>query len=145
MGTISKSFSYFEFEQSSTAKAYRINNTITSADVRDNIKVFVTYLLQPLRDGIGRPLNISSGYRCPALNKAVGGVPTSQHATGEAADVWCTTLTPYQLACKVMEMGLQFDQMILYPGFLHLSYKAEGGQRMQILYNKSYKGRRLKL
>lgn len=144
MGTVSRSFSYHEFEASETAKDYRITNVITTAEVRDSIKALVDNVLQPLRDAIGVPLRISSGYRCPALNAKVGGVPTSQHTRGEAADVWCATLTPYQLACKVVELGLEYDQMVLYPGFLHLSYKLEGKQRMQILYNKSYKGRRLK-
>lgn len=144
MGTISKSFSYHEFEASSTAKEKRINNTITDRRVRDAIKSLVNNLLQPLRDAVGRPLKISSGYRSAELNSAIDGSPsTSQHTKGEAADIWCSTLTPYQLACKVKELGLRYDQMILYPGFLHLSYKLEGEQRMQVLYNKSYKGKRL--
>ena len=57
--------------------------------------------------------------------------------------MWCATMTPYELACKVIELGLQFDQLILYSGFVHLSYKKSGEQRMQILYNKSYKGKKL--
>lgn len=145
MGTISKNFSYFEFEHSDVAKEERITNAITSVDVRDSIKCLVDNLLQPLRDAVKKPLKISSGYRCPQLNShyKVGGSPTSQHVKGEAADVWCATITPYELACKVIELGLRFDQLILYPGFVHLSYKKSGEQRMQILYNKSYKGKKL--
>lgn len=142
MGTISKNFSYHEFEHSEVAKEYNITNIITSIDVRDSIKSLVVNLIQPLRDGIKKPLNISSGYRCSKLNShyKIGGSPTSQHVKGEAADVWCATMSPYDLASQVMKLGLSFDQMILYPGFLHLSYKKDGNQRMQILYNKSYKG-----
>lgn len=143
MGTISKNFSYHEFEASTKAKEKRINNTITSFDVRDALKSLVINLLQPLRDWANAAVNVSSGYRCPELNEAVGGSSTSQHPKGEAADVWCPVKTPYQLACAVIELGLKFDQMILYPGFVHLSYKKNGKQRMQILYNKSYKGKRL--
>lgn len=145
MGTISKNFSYFEFEHSDVAKEERITNAITSVDVRDSIKCLVDNLLQPLRDAVKKPLKISSGYRCPQLNShyKVGGSPTSQHVKGEAADVWCAKITPYELACKVIELGLRFDQLILYPGFVHLSYKKSGEQRMQILYNKSYKGKKL--
>lgn len=145
MGTISKNFSYFEFEHSDIAKEERITNAITSVDVRDSIKCLVDNLLQPLRDAVKKPLKISSGYRCPQLNShyKIGGSPTSQHTKGEAADVWCATITPYELACKVIELGLRFDQLILYPGFVHLSYKKSGEQRMQILYNKSYKGKKL--
>lgn len=145
MGTISENFSYHEFEASAKARELRITNVITSVGVRDAIKALVDNLLQPLRDEIGRALNISSGYRCPELNAKIdGSSSTSQHVKGEAADVWCATLTPYQLACVVIEEDIPFDQMILYPGFLHLSYNAGGEQRMEILYNKSYKGKRLK-
>lgn len=145
MGTISKNFSYHEFEHSDIAKEERITNVITSAEVRDAIKSLVDNLLQPLRDAVKKPLKISSGYRCPALNShhKVGGSATSQHVKGEAADVWCATLTPYELASKVTAFGLKFDQMILYPGFVHLSYRKSGTQRMQILYNKSYNGKKL--
>ena len=145
MGTISKNFSYHEFEHSDIAKEERITNTITSVEVRDAIKSLVDNLLQPLRDAVKKPLKISSGYRCPALNShyKVGGSPTSQHVKGEAADVWCATLTPYELASAVIKAGLSYDQMILYPGFVHLSYKKNGQQRMQLLYNKSYKGKKL--
>lgn len=142
MGTISKNFSYHEFEQSEAARQYRIMNIIGTPEIRDAVKRLVINLLQPLRDKVRKPLNISSGYRCPALNEKVGGVATSQHCKGEAADVWCATLTPYELASAVIDAGLRFDQMILYPSFLHLSLKAEGEQRMQLLYNKSYKGKR---
>lgn len=146
MGTISKNFSYHEFEHSDIAKDERITNAITSVEVRDAIKCLVENLLQPLRDAVKKPLKISSGYRCPQLNShyKIGGSPTSQHVLGEAADVWCATMTPYELACKVVELDLPFDQLILYPGFVHLSHKKSGAQRKQILYNKSYKGQKIK-
>ena len=143
MGTISKNFSYHEFEVSETAHSFRIDNTIKAFEVRDAVKALVDNVLQPLRDKAKKPLNISSGYRCPALNAKVGGVATSQHCKGEAADVWCATLTPYQLARVVLENGIPYDQMILYPSFVHLSYRKDGEQRGQLLYNASYKGKRL--
>ena len=145
MGTISKNFSYHEFEHSDIAKKERITNVITSVEVRDAIKCLVNNLLQPLRDAVKKPLKISSGYRCPALNShhSIGGSATSQHVKGEAADVWCATMTPYELACKVVELGLEYDQMIIYPGFVHLSYKKSGEQRMQLLYNKFYNGQKI--
>lgn len=142
MGTISKNFSWHEFEQSDAARQYRIMNIITTAEVRDAVKALVVKVLQPLRDKVGRPLKINSGYRCPELNAKVGGVPTSQHCKGEAADVWCATLTPYELAKAILLNGIPYDQMILYPSFIHLSYRADGEQRMQLLYNASYKGKR---
>ena len=147
MGTISKHFSYHEFEHSDVAKEERITNVITSVEVRDAIKCFVENVLQPLRDAVKRPLRISSGYRCPQLNShhRIRGAATSQHVKGEAADIWCATMTPYELASKVLELKLPFDQLILYPGFVHISHKMHGEQRMQIRYNSSYKGKKLKI
>ena len=141
MGTLSKDFDWKEFTKSDTASRLHINNEITDWSVRDNIKAFVEDVLQPLRDAWGGPLFINSGYRCLELNKAVGGVETSQHVKGQAADVGVTD--PLALAKLVKRLGLVFDQMIVYPDFLHLSYKAEGTNRMQVLYAKKYKGPKL--
>ena len=141
MGTISKNFSYREFERSDAADRNDICNVITSTSVRDAIYELVIEVLQPLRDEWGEPLEVNSGYRCPEVNEIVGGVPTSQHVKGEAADI--NTDKPYALAKLAKELELPFDQMILYPSFVHFSHKLEGEQRGQILYNKSYKGKRL--
>lgn len=142
MGTISRNFSYREFEASDTADRKHILNAITSFEVRDSIQALVNDVLQPLRDSLGVSLHINSGYRSPELNAAVGGVQTSQHTRGEAADVSCE-LPPIEVARKAMELGLPFDQMILYPTFVHFSHKLHGEQRGQVLYNKLYKGERL--
>lgn len=141
MGTISKNFSYKEFEESATAERKHITNVITSALVRDNIKALVENVLQPLRDAWGEALIINSGYRCLKLNEAVGGVPTSQHVMGQAADVRCSN--PLKLARLAKKLKLDYDQMILYPTFVHFSYKSDGRNRGQILYNKSYKGKKV--
>ena len=135
---LGRSFDWKEFTKSDTASRLHIVNEITTFEVRDNIKALVDEVLQPLRDAWGGPLFINSGYRCPELNKAVGGVATSQHVTGCAADVGVTD--PYALAKLVKKMKLDVDQMILYPDFLHLSYKKDGENRGQILYNKKWKG-----
>lgn len=138
MGTISKNFSFSEFEASNTARSLHIINAITDWDVRDNIIALVKNVLQPLRDEWGGPLKINSGYRCKELNKAVGGVESSQHRKGQAADVACTD--PYALAKLAKHLGLPYDQMIVYPSFCHFSHRRDGEQRGQILYAKSYKG-----
>ena len=128
----------------------QVRNTITSTEVRDSIKALVDEVLQPLRDAWDKPLAINSGYRCPEVNKAVGGVPTSQHTKGEAADV-CPfgrnghgdIETVMQLAQKAVELDLPFDQMILYSSFVHFSHRLKGEQRRQILYNRRYTGKKL--
>lgn len=141
MGTISKNFSFKEFEKSDTAARYRINNSIKDWDIRDNIIALVDNILQPLRDAYGEPLFINSGYRCQELNKKVGGVATSQHTKGQAADVGCSN--PYELAKLAQKMKLDFDQMGLYPTFVHFSYNNDGENRNQVFYSKNYKGKEL--
>ena len=141
MGTISKNFSYSEFERSETAEKKGIVNVIATARVRDSIQALVLNVLQPLRTALGVEMHINSGYRCPELNEAVGGVPNSMHLRGEAADV--ATPTPLRLARKAVEMGLPFDQIGIYPTFVHFSHRLGGPQRGQIFYSKNYKGERL--
>ena len=135
---ISKSFKWSEFTKSDTATRLHIQNEIVDWDVRDNIKALVEEVLQPLRDAWGGPLFINSGYRSPELNKAVGGVATSQHCKGQAADVGVTD--PYALAKLAKRMRLDVDQMIIYPSFVHFSYKKDGDNRGQILYSNKWKG-----
>ncbi len=152
MGTISKNFSYREFEKTDQL-GLQTDNVIRTTEVRDAVKALVLEVLQPLRDAWGAPLSINSGYRCEAVNRAVGGVSTSQHLKGEAADI-CPSKTRNDqsvdeervkaLAERVLAFGLPFDQMILYPTFLHISHKLHGAQRGQILYNWRYKGEKIK-
>ena len=141
MGTITKDFSYREFERSEVADAKHICNVITSFEVRDSILALTENVLQPLRDAWGEPLKVNSGYRCKALNAAVDGVPTSQHVKGEAADI--AAGDPVKLARLAVKLGLPFDQMILYPSFVHFSHKLAGEQRGQICYNWRYKGEKV--
>lgn len=138
VGKLSKNFDWKEFTKSDTASRLHICNEIVDFDVRDNIKALVDFVLQPLRDAWGGPIFINSGYRSPELNKAVGGVATSQHTKGQAADCGCTD--PYALAKLVLRMKLDFDQLILYPSFVHLSFKKDGDNRREVLYNKNWKG-----
>lgn len=149
MGTISKNFSYSEFEVTDVAEL-RVKNKITSVEVRDNIKSLVDEVLQPLRYSWGFPLAINSGYRCEEVNKAAEGAATSQHRKGEAADVCPFGRNGHgdvkvvrELAKRVLERGLPFDQMGLYGSFVHLSHKRDGKQRGQIFYDKSYKGEKI--
>ena len=143
MGTISKNFSYREFEHSESAIAAGITNVITEARVRDAVKALTLTVLQPLRDETGSAITISSGFRCKELNELVGGTATSQHPKGEAADIWSRTHTSLELARIIVEKELPFDQLIIYPTFVHVSHKLEGVQRGQILYNRRYKGERI--
>ena len=138
-GTITKNFSWEEFERSSKADELGIDNTIPDENVADNIRALVFNVLQPLRDACGHPLRVNSGYRSKALNKAVKGAANSQHTRGEAADIHEDN--PFTLAWLVLHIGLPFDQLILYDTFIHLSHKRNGPQHGQILYDQSYKSK----
>jgi uncharacterized protein YcbK (DUF882 family) len=143
MGTLSINFDWREFEESDIAARFHIQNNITTFEVRDSIKALVDNVLQPLREAWGAPLAINSGYRSPELNAhaLIGGAPTSQHVKGEAADISCDE--PLELARLAVAMNLPFDQLIVYPTFVHFSHKLNGEQRGQILYSKNYVGSRL--
>lgn len=132
---LSNNFTLAEMSHSNTAKARRMENT-PDAGQTENLRRLVVHLLQPLRDIYKEPFIINSGFRSPAVNKAVGGVPASQHTKGQAADV--QVKNPRRLLEKLLESGLVFDQAILYPTFLHLSYN-EGKNRKQVLYAKGVK------
>lgn len=120
MWQITKNFTLSEFIESDTADRLGIDNTPSEQAV-ENITLLCTKLLQPLRSLYGKPMYINSGYRCKELNEAVGGVESSQHRQGFAADVRCEN--PKALLSCLLSSGLVFDQAILYPTFLHLSYR----------------------
>lgn len=138
---LSENFTYKEFEESETAEKLGIDNTIKRDLIRNNIKELVFHILQPLRDKFDVPIHINSGYRCLKLNAAIGGVASSQHVMGQAADIVVEGKKPIEVAEMIVEMGLPYDQLGLYDTFVHVSVSSR--QRNQIFYNKSYKGRKL--
>ena len=81
-----KYFSIDEMLQSATAKKYGIDNR-PSQDILNNLVLFIEKVLDPIREDWGSPIIVSSGYRCPELNKAVGGANTSGHQYGYCADL----------------------------------------------------------
>ena len=98
--------------------------------IEENITALTEQVLDPAREKLGMPIVVNSGFRCPLHNKAVGGVYNSQHVSGQAADV--SSSDNRRLAKIIVENG-KFDQLILYPTFLHVSWKRLGGNRQQIL------------
>lgn len=88
----SEFFSLAELIKSSTATKHHIDNT-PPADVIKNLQYGVDMILDPLRRIYGKPIFITSGYRCPKLNTLVGGVSNSWHTQGNAADIHVASLT----------------------------------------------------
>lgn len=104
-------FKLSEFEKSSTARARGINNSVP-ANLIPNIKNLCEQVLEPLRQHVGKPVVIGSGYRCPTLNKAVGGVSNSQHMTGEAADIHLNSIEEGKQWLTWIMDNCTFDQLI---------------------------------
>ena len=99
-------------------------------EVQANIEALVNNVLAPLREAYGKPIYVNSGHRCEAYNRKVGGVSRSQHIVGEAVDIHCDDNA--KLAKLIVQQG-RFDQLIIYPTFLHVSYKCTGANRHRVL------------
>lgn len=135
-----KKIKYFilsEFLNSATAKRLRIDNT-PSFEVVDNLNKLADYL-DGIREKVGKPILISSGFRCPVLNKAVGGVSNSQHQKGLAADLICADMESLE---KVLRETGGFDQLIKehHKGsksfWFHVSVAPRNGKpRQQVIMN----------
>ena len=82
---ITRNFTLEELTASATATRLGIDNTPSEA-VKRNLTRLATDIMQRIRDRWGQPIIVSSGYRSQALNRAVGGSPTSQHCLGQACD-----------------------------------------------------------
>ena len=106
------------------------------ASARENIEALVEAVLDPARERLGKPIYVNSGYRCPRHNAAVGGVPGSQHMRGEAADIRLAEIADNAEIVSAIKENGRWDQMIVYPTFVHVSYKRTGQNRKQIIYKQ---------
>ena len=129
-----KHFTIAELCRSTTADRLGINNRCNQEHVV-NLTALVNNLLDPLRDWYGKPLTVSSGYRCAALNKAIKGASNSQHMSGQAADIDTGDRQQNKLLFDYIQKNLPFDQLIDESNFswVHVSYRADGKNRNQIL------------
>lgn len=116
----------------------RANNSPDSRSIA-NLTALVREVLQPVRDQFG-PVTVTSGYRSPAVNKAVGGSPRSQHLRGEAADFVCADMPT---VFDWMSRNVPFDQLIWEngtdkcPAWIHVSYCSRNRfMKLRIVRNK---------
>lgn len=128
-------FTVEELTRSVTAEALKIDNTPTP-DAEANLKALISNVLDPLRKAYGHPITVTSGYRSPRLNAAVGGVKTSQHQKGHAADI--TAGSPEEnkkLFDLAQELNLPFCQLIDEKKYkwVHISYDKNNVKR-QVLH-----------
>ena len=127
---LSKNFTVAELSKSEAATRQGIDNT-PSMTVIDNLQALVDNILQPIRDKFG-PIIVTSGYRSPAVNKAIGGSTTSDHCKGYAVDFEVLGKDNKELALWIKD-NLKFSQLILEfyhkgtpdSGWVHVSYNKD--------------------
>lgn len=142
MTQLSKSFSLQEATVSQTAAREGIDNT-PSQSILQNM-IFAATKLQLVRDYLDEPLRVTSWYRCPELNKAVGGAADSAHMYGYAIDCHVDSTSPYLLCLKVYEFlrksGIPFDQMIHEFGtWMHISFDPKGREQTLTIFHPERK------
>lgn len=124
---LTRNFKLEEFLYSGYATMHGIDNTPPDIElVTANLLALCENVLQGIRDGIGKPIIISSGYRSPALNAAIGGSKNSQHSEGEAADLVVPGMTNEELFAWISISPLPYDQLIVekrgQSEWVHVSY-----------------------
>ena len=131
-------FTLEEFIRSNTATRLKINNLPNKQQIA-NLLELCREVLEPIREAYGKPIIVTSGYRCPELNKAVGGVATSEHLQGMAADIRTLSDTKadnkklWMICIEVLKLR-PFGQLINEHNYdwIHLSYNVKRN-RKQIL------------
>lgn len=125
-------FKMSELIYSETAIKNNVNN-MPDINSLDNMLNLIYYCLQPARELLGAPMIITSGYRNPLVNRLVGGVNSSQHTKGQAADFTVSGITPSQIISIIKTSKIEFDQLINeYDKWVHISYN-KGKNRREVL------------
>lgn len=129
---LSEHFTLAEMTFSPTAIKKGIDNTPNAQTIK-NLQALCEKVLEPLRAHIGGPIKVSSGYRSDALNSLIGGAKSSQHKTGQAADVDLKDKSSE--AFKWIMANLDYDQIIWefgndeQPDWIHVSYSTKGNRK----------------
>jgi zinc D-Ala-D-Ala carboxypeptidase len=134
MAKISRRFHLNRLLRSETAERRRIANKPAARHLRRLGRI--ARALDRIEKALGQRLQVNSGYRSEALNRAVGGVSTSQHTRGEAVDIECRAYgSPLELARAIVRAGVRFDQLVYeygcnaQGGWVHLSISARPRRR----------------
>lgn len=94
--------------------------------------------LDKVRELLGKPVNVSSGYRCLQVNRRLGSKDTSQHLKGEAVDFKCELFgNPRAVFEAIKKSNIQFDQLIVeFNSWVHISFVKNGGRRECLIYDR---------
>lgn len=134
---ITKNFSWKEVTRSQTCDKLKINNMPGPME-RANLQALVVNVMQPLRDAMGRPIRVTSGFRSEECNAKIGGEPTSQHRKGQAIDFQDPSGNLAEMFYYIKD-NLPFDQLIwekgntIQPHWIHVSYRMDGKNRGEVL------------
>jgi zinc D-Ala-D-Ala carboxypeptidase len=94
-----------------------------SAEITENLQELCVHILEPLRISLGKPVYVSSGWRCPRLNTRKKGAKNSQHLLGQAADIEVEGMTNAEIITTIKKLELPFDQLIEeFHQWIHVSY-----------------------
>ena len=137
-----KYFSIKELCKSNTAIKDKIDNHPTP-EIERNLTILIEHCLDPIREKFGKPITVTSGYRCEKLNKLVGGKPNSQHLKGQAADLVGDTNAKTKEIFEIAKQLGNFDQLLFERNsngsiWVHISYK-DSGNRKQCIDNYTVK------
>jgi len=123
---ISEHFTLEEFSFSEAGARLGLDNTPTAIVIKNLF--LVAAVMEGVRTLLGnKPIVVHSGYRAPEVNKAVGGVATSAHCVGRACDFVCSAFgTPAEVALAILKSDLEYDQLILEYGWVHVGLAQEG-------------------
>ena len=141
---LSRNFTLNELTRSGTAQRRGIDNEPTDAHL-DNLQRIVDEILQPMREDLG-PIRVTSGYRSPKLNRAIGGSSRSQHCKGEAVDIqfWeGGDMDNEVIYDYILDNEMEFDQMINEFDFswIHISLKEKGNRNRVLEAYKNEEGK----
>lgn len=140
---LSEYFTLAEFTVSQEAARKGISNT-PPAFAMANLK-FLAKNMDKVRAALGNnPIHVSSAYRSPELNRAIGGAAKSQHVEGLACDFTCSGFGGTWNVCSaIIEAGLKFDQLIHeYDHWVHISFVPSGGRSETLFINRDSGGYR---
>ncbi len=110
---LTRHFKLSEFTRSETASRLGIDNSVRDPQVVNNLRRLCEKVLEPLRQHFNVPIVVSSGYRCARLNAAVGGVPTSNHLTGCAADLRVPSEAVARQWFSWLKANVEYDELIM--------------------------------
>jgi hypothetical protein len=136
-----KYFSIKELCQSEVAEKYGIDNT-PSEEAKSNMENLIVVVLDPCREKYGNPINVNSGYRSRRLNAEVGGEDTSDHLTGEAADITGGSVEENRKIFKILVENGKFDQLIWEKGgqWIHVSWRGDNSRHIMLEFkNGNYR------